>query len=113
MKILKYLPIVAAALLSFSCQEVEKTYAAPADEVQAPVLNAHADIVVEETTLSNNVTFTWSEVDYGYPAQITYSLYVVYGGAESGQALPAHMKLFPIPDEDLVANPNLTQNKGY
>ena len=35
------------------------------------------------------------------------------GGAESGQALPAHMKLFPIPDEDLVANPNLTQNKGY
>ena len=82
MKILKYLPIVAAALLSFSCQEVEKTYAAPADEVQAPVLNAHADIVVEEATLSNNVTFTWSEVDYGYPAQITYSLYVVYGGAE-------------------------------
>ena len=82
MKILKYLPIVAAALLSFSCQEVEKTYAAPADEVQAPVLNAHADIVVEETTLSNNVTFTWSEVDYGYPAQITYSLYLVYGGAE-------------------------------
>ena len=82
MKILKYLPIVAAALLSLSCQEVEKTYAAPADEVQAPVLNAHADIVVEEATLSNNVTFTWSEVDYGYPAQITYSLYVVYGGAE-------------------------------
>ena len=82
MKILKYLPIVAAALLSFSCQEVEKTYAAPADEVQAPVLNAHADIVVEEATLSNNVTFTWSEVDYGYPAQVTYSLYVVYGGAE-------------------------------
>ena len=35
------------------------------------------------------------------------------GGAESGQALSAHMKLFPIPDEDLVANPNLTQNKGY
>ena len=82
MKILKYLPIVAAALLSFSCQEVEKTYAAPADEVQAPVLNAHADIVVEEATLSNNVTFTWSEVDYGYPAQVTYSLYAVYVGAE-------------------------------
>ena len=82
MKILKYLPIVAAALLSFSCQEVEKTLAAPADQIQAPVLNAHADIVVEEATLTNNVTFTWSEVDYGYPAQVTYSLYVVYGGAE-------------------------------
>jgi hypothetical protein len=82
MKILKYLPIVAAALLSFSCQEVEKTLAAPADQIQNPVLNAHADIVVEEATLTNNVTFTWSEVDYGYPAQVTYSLYVVYGGAE-------------------------------
>ncbi len=35
------------------------------------------------------------------------------GGAESGQALSAHLKLFPIPDEDLVANTNLTQNKGY
>lgn len=35
------------------------------------------------------------------------------GGAESGQALASYMKLFPIPDEDLVANTNLTQNKGY
>lgn len=35
------------------------------------------------------------------------------GGAESGQALADHMKLFPIPDEDLVANENLTQNVGY
>ena len=35
------------------------------------------------------------------------------GGAESGQALADHMKLFPIPDEDLVANTNLKQNGGY
>ena len=35
------------------------------------------------------------------------------GGAESGQALPDYMKLFPIPDEDLVANDKLDQNKGY
>ena len=35
------------------------------------------------------------------------------GGAESGQALSDHMKLFPLPDEDLVANENLDQNKGY
>ena len=35
------------------------------------------------------------------------------GGAESGQALAAHMKLFPIPDEDIVANDNLDQNIGY
>ena len=35
------------------------------------------------------------------------------GGAESGQALADHMKLFPIPDEDIVANDNLDQNIGY
>jgi len=35
------------------------------------------------------------------------------GGAESGQALPEYMELFPLPDEDLVANDNLTQNVGY
>ena len=82
MKFLKYFSIAAAALLAFSCQEVDKTYAAPADEVVAPVLNPHADIVVDEATLANNVTFTWSEVDYGYPAQVTYSLFAVYGQTE-------------------------------
>ena len=35
------------------------------------------------------------------------------GGSASGQALSSHMKLFPIPDEDLVANDNLDQNLGY
>lgn len=35
------------------------------------------------------------------------------GGAASGQALPDYMKLFPLPDEDLVANDNLDQNDGY
>lgn len=83
MKFLKYFSIAAATLLAFSCQEVDKTFAAPAEEVQNPVLNTHADIVVEEATLANNVTFTWSEVDYGYPAQVTYSLYVAYAGAEA------------------------------
>lgn len=82
MKFLKYFSIAAAALLAFSCQEVDKTYAAPAEEVENPVLNSHADIVVDEASLANNVTFTWSEVDYGYPAQVTYSLYVVYGEKE-------------------------------
>ncbi|MBQ9137407.1 MAG: SusE domain-containing protein [Alistipes sp.] len=83
MKFLKYFSIAAAALLSFSCQEVEKTYATPADEVVSPVLNPHADIVVDKDDLNTEVTFTWSEVDYGYPAQVTYSLYVVYNEIEA------------------------------
>ena len=82
MKFLKYFSIAAAALLSFSCQEAEKTYAAPAEEISKPVLNAHADIVVDEDTLASEVTFTWSAVDYGYPAQVAYNLYAVYGETE-------------------------------
>ena len=82
MKFLRYFSIAAAALLSFSCQEVEKTYAAPAEEVLNPVLNTHADIVVDQATLGSEVTFTWSAVDYGYYAQVAYNLYVVYGQNE-------------------------------
>ena len=35
------------------------------------------------------------------------------GGAESGQALADHFKLFPLPSDDLATNDNLDQNKGY
>ena len=35
------------------------------------------------------------------------------GGVKDGQGCPAHMALFPIPDSDRYANPNLVQNPGY
>lgn len=35
------------------------------------------------------------------------------GNGSNGIAIPAHMKLFPIPAQSLAANPNLTQNTGY
>jgi hypothetical protein len=34
-------------------------------------------------------------------------------GVKDGQGCPAHMALFPIPDSDRYANPNLEQNPGY
>ena len=34
-------------------------------------------------------------------------------GVQDGQAVDAHIQLFPIPSSDLSANPNLTQNQGY
>lgn len=52
--------------------------ALPADEVVAPVMNDMTSIVVDEDNLNNEVTFTWSEVDYGYPAEVTYSLFANY-----------------------------------
>lgn len=35
------------------------------------------------------------------------------GGVQSGQALADHLRLFPIPSDDLLVNDNLVQNPGY
>jgi hypothetical protein len=35
------------------------------------------------------------------------------GGSASGSGTSAHLALFPIPANELVANPNLVQNPGY
>lgn len=81
MKILRYISIAALSLAALGCQEVDKTVALPADKVVAPVMNAHADITITETELANEVTFTWSAADYGYPASVAYALYCTYGEA--------------------------------
>lgn len=81
MKFLRYISAATLSLLAFGCQDVEKTVALPADKVVAPVMHAHADIVVVEEELSNEVTFTWSAADYGYPAPVAYSVYCTYGEA--------------------------------
>ena len=35
------------------------------------------------------------------------------GGVKEGKAVSSHMNLFPIPEADIIANPNLVQNTGY
>ena len=35
------------------------------------------------------------------------------GGVAGGISVDAHFNLFPIPNADIVANPNLIQNPGY
>jgi len=35
------------------------------------------------------------------------------GGSSSGIAIPTHLNVYPIPANNMVANPNLTQNSGY
>ncbi|MCF6346821.1 MAG: RagB/SusD family nutrient uptake outer membrane protein [Flavobacteriaceae bacterium] len=35
------------------------------------------------------------------------------GGSANGIALPSHLNVYPIPANNLAANPNLTQNPGY
>jgi starch-binding outer membrane protein, SusD/RagB family len=35
------------------------------------------------------------------------------GGVQGGQAIPQTMDLYPLPANEIIANPNLTQNPGY
>ena len=35
------------------------------------------------------------------------------GGTQAGALIPAYRNLYPIPTNDLNANPNLKQNTGY
>ena len=35
------------------------------------------------------------------------------GGAQAGIATGAHLNLYPIPANEIIANPNLVQNTGY
>ncbi len=35
------------------------------------------------------------------------------GGSANGIALSSHLKVYPMPDNSMAANPNLTQNPGY
>ena len=78
MKFLKYISMFAAAALLFACYEDDRVTAMPADEVASPVMNEMTNIVVDEENLANEVTFSWSSVDYGYPAEVTYSLFANY-----------------------------------
>jgi hypothetical protein len=40
-------------------------------------------------------------------------LWSLKGGVLEGTSIPDHMKLYPIPVDDLTVNPNLIQNPGY
>ncbi|MBO9675365.1 MAG: RagB/SusD family nutrient uptake outer membrane protein [Sphingobacteriaceae bacterium] len=51
-------------------------------------------------------------IRYGKFTGATY-LWPFKGGVKAGTSLPAYRNLYPIPNADLIANPNLVQNTGY
>lgn len=110
MKFIKHIACAVAALASFACQEVDKTCALPADMVVAPVLDEHSDIIVDAENLASEVTFTWSAVDYGYPAAVTYALYCVYGDADPYPIGESHTTSYTLTKEAL--NNALVNDKG-
>lgn len=109
MRFLKYISMFAAATLLLACYEDDKTMALPADKVAAPVMNEMTNIVVAEENLSNEVTFTWTAVDYGYPAEVTYSLYANYNDVDY-QIGQSYTTSYTITKENL--NNALVNTKG-
>ncbi|MCX2475788.1 RagB/SusD family nutrient uptake outer membrane protein [Pedobacter sp. MC2016-05] len=51
-------------------------------------------------------------IRYGKFTGSTY-LWPFKGGVKAGTSVPAYRNLYPIPNADLIANPNLVQNPGY
>lgn len=80
MKILRYLTAVAVAALSFSACEKE-----PADLFStapvAPVMDAHADILMTENAMSESVTFSWQKAR-NIAGTVSYKL---YAASETGE----------------------------
>jgi len=78
-KMKKIFLMFTVLLAALGCQEVEKIEAVQASGITPSVMAAHSDIYVDADNLKNDVTFSWTPVDYGYQAAVTYSLYCSYG----------------------------------
>ncbi|MCI1780179.1 MAG: SusE domain-containing protein, partial [Bacteroidales bacterium] len=78
MKTFKYLlSVLAFASIALSCTHDPEAYSLK--EAVAPVMNDHAMILVTETTMNENVTFTWSRARVPGNQEISYVLYGQYG----------------------------------
>jgi hypothetical protein len=51
-------------------------------------------------------------IRYGLFTGNTY-VWAWKGGVQAGTGTPAHLDLYPLPANELIANPNLSQNPGY
>lgn len=80
MKVFRYLVALVAGVMAFTACEKD-----PADlygvEATAPVMDAHADILLTENTLSETITFSWKEAR-GMGNDVMYTLYAMLDGQE-------------------------------
>lgn len=110
MKLHKIIASAAVLLLGLGCQQVDKTCAYAPDQIKAPVLNEQSAVVVDENNLSSRISFTWTAVDYGYPAAVKYRLFGVYGDGEPYQIGESNSTTFTVTKE--AFNNTLVNKKG-
>lgn len=80
MKFFKYLVALVAGAMAFTACEKD-----PADlyavEATAPVMDAHADILLTENSTTESVTFSWKEAR-GMGDEVMYTLYATLNSQE-------------------------------
>ena len=74
MKINRYFSILAAATAMFAACQKEEMVTFHPENVVPPVLHAVEDVVVTTDNKSEQVTFTWDKADFGFNAEVFYSL---------------------------------------
>ncbi len=111
MKTIKYFAtLLMATLLGFSCGELEKVEASAPSDVAPPAFSAIESVVVTEQNLSDPLTFEWSAVDYGYSAEVTYTVYIETPEGEAYQIGQSFAPSYETTNE--LFNNLLVGNKG-
>lgn len=78
------------------------------------ISNLNLDFILDERSreLSWEMTRRTDLIRYGKFTSSSY-LWPWKGNVKEGTSVPEYRNLFPIPNNDLVVNPNLVQNPGY
>jgi len=80
MKNIKYILWVFAILFIWSCDtsELVEVRAVSESEMESPILNSMGTVVIDQNSYDNEetLTFNWTSADFGYPAAISYALYL-------------------------------------
>lgn len=85
MKFINYILSVIVGLMTFSsCDDLDKTtaYAPDSDQIVAPVLSNPGNIYITDDNKEEEVTFHWTAANFGYQAEVSYTLYASYNGGE-------------------------------
>lgn len=79
-----------------------------------PVVSMNLDFILAERgrEMSWEMTRRSDLIRFGKYTGSSY-LWPWKGGAKDGTSVPEYRNLFPIPSNDIIANPNLVQNPGY
>jgi len=90
----------------------QRAYNGPSGNITAAQLNVNFILDERGRELYWEAHRRTDLIRYGRFTEATY-LWPWKGGVKEGRAVESYRNLFPLPQADVVANPNLIQNEGY